>query len=318
MLSFGRAWRYAGAVFVLLVALALVLAACALFLVGIRKASLVCSRGTHRVAECSILATWPARYEIESARPAFDVNAFHRLGGGRGAERRWEIVLYDERGEETPVATLSDTRTALAFRNRIESALEDPSQRHFEFALPQDCGALWLLAGAVPLATIAALAAARRVRGLRRRSPPKPATSSETIWTVSVDPDDFEPGPEYWRALWRAIARRLAIVASLFVLYELARFGFGALRSAAHGRESKTQGFLELTAEHRCRFRGTWVFPGTTEEFAVAPGRYELSVFDVASPDHWQTQTHDVALGRTTRATCRPLVIPEGNTREPP
>ncbi len=235
------------------------------------------------------------------------MNAFHRVGGGRGSQRQWEIVLYDERGAETPVATLRDTGAALALRDRIESALADPGRRHFELALPRDEGTLVLSAIVLPFAGLAFLAAANR---WRRRSPKPVPGEGVTIWNVSVDPDDFEPTPEYWRALRHAIARKvvffLGIGVSLFVLYELARFGYGELRAAAHRRESASRGWLELTADHRCRFQGLWVFPGTKEEFSLAPARYEITVFDVATPDHWQTQSYAVELGKTTRVVCRP------------
>jgi hypothetical protein len=68
-----------------------------------------------------------------------------------------------------------------------------------------------------------------------------------------------------------------------------------------------SEGQLELRAEYRCRFDGMDPLPGGVTTTSLAPGRYEVRVFDTAVAGGWQAQHFRLRAGESKLVICRPV-----------
>ena len=71
-------------------------------------------------------------------------------------------------------------------------------------------------------------------------------------------------------------------------------------------RVTITEGRLEIRAEYRCRFGGMDILPGGVMSMSLAPGRYQVLVFDTAVAGNWQAQPFELRAGETKLVVCRP------------
>jgi hypothetical protein len=66
-----------------------------------------------------------------------------------------------------------------------------------------------------------------------------------------------------------------------------------------------TEGTLEVTCAHRCRFQGTDCFPGGEFQLTLAPGRYVIDIWRPELKSSWEPHAIDIVVGQTVRFTCR-------------
>jgi hypothetical protein len=67
-----------------------------------------------------------------------------------------------------------------------------------------------------------------------------------------------------------------------------------------------TEGQLELRAEYRCEFDGIEILPGGVVSSSLAPGRYQVRVFNTAVAGGWQAQNFELRAGESKLVICRP------------
>jgi hypothetical protein len=63
---------------------------------------------------------------------------------------------------------------------------------------------------------------------------------------------------------------------------------------------------LEIQAEYRCQFDGIEILPGGVMSTSLAPGHYQVLVFDTAVAGGWQSQPFELRAGETKLIACRP------------
>lgn len=97
-------------------------------------------------------------------------------------------------------------------------------------------------------------------------------------------------------------APRSKLVPIVLMLVALVAVGFVA-NLVLNEVAMTTQGRLELTSEHRCRFQGMELLPGGAMSTTLDPGRYEIQIWQ--PNDEWVPRELDIVKGQTTTFVCR-------------
>lgn len=97
----------------------------------------------------------------------------------------------------------------------------------------------------------------------------------------------------------KARSKLIPIVMALTVIIALSFVANFVLDEVA----MTTQGRLELTSDHRCRFQGMELLPGGAMSTTLDPGRYQIEIWQ--PNDEWQPQEFVIVQGQTTTFVCR-------------
>lgn len=90
------------------------------------------------------------------------------------------------------------------------------------------------------------------------------------------------------------------------IAYGLGVFTIGAIvLGGAFLYINATEGTLEVTCAHRCRFRGIDCFPGGGVTLTLAPGRYVIDIWRPELKSSWEPHSIDIVVGQTVQFTCR-------------
>jgi hypothetical protein len=144
----------------------------------------------------------------------------------------------------------------------------------------------------------------RAALGLERASLPQSQSQSQPQPQLQSQPQPQPPLDRSVARRWlnyiRASNVRLTITLVLVVLAILV-----IAERVAIWHINATQGWLDVTCAHRCRFQGMECFPGGEFQYALDPGRYTVEVWNPQIESLWEPRTIDIVVGQTVRFTCR-------------
>lgn len=241
-------------------------------LAGLSNRRFECSRAIGHPASCVVSHSGPLGYEERFPPGAISaVEILRRVAPKDRSHVSFEVALRDRRGQDTKLYWFKSEADAKAARDRLTAFLTDMNQPGFV----EDSAASFWIYPAMVLGIVLGLVC---IRGAGKKSP-KP---TEPI-TPLVKPT------RRWRVLLIAVPTLGAV--SLLVMY-------------ISNRSVRT--WLEIRADHRCKFGGTELLPGGWERQSVNPGTYPVQVWDPDPSGHWQAQTIEVVADRTTVFVCRP------------
>jgi hypothetical protein len=267
--------------------------------VGLPTTRLACSRASGEAAACTFTRSGPLGRTVRFAPGAISaVEVAERAEGKKGSPPRFAVLLLDQRGAETEIASFARAELSQARRDELRAFLADGARASYvrETAPGVGAYALFLGAGAAGISLLVhTLWRARhdRLAGSRGSKTPIDGASA----SPPTAPTALIPG-----ALGDRLRGARPWLLFLFGTFLVAGVGNLILRAYA----DRHQGWLEIHAESRCRFDGGELLPGGVMTLSLDPGSYTVEVYNSRVPGNWQLQRFDVRLGQTTRVRCSP------------